>query len=286
MLCSLHDHTPIANAKPIRTADYSVELQRSGPAVLPALYHNMHMVMVCLSGRPFVVRSNGREERATPFSPGESSIHASGPGDRVTWPLGMHCLYVHLHPRLVRRVGQSVHRSSSVVLATRHRLRDVVIRDIGLQLYDFVGRAALTGDRDVRDLVLALAHHVVVGYAAEEPATPHIGTLSIEEALDAFREDTLDWKGVSALAARAGLTRSHFSRRIQALIGVSPHRLVLGSRVEAAKHLLSRRDTSLSEVAYATGFSDQSHLTRVFKKFSGVTPAAFRASHCIGDTIV
>jgi hypothetical protein len=78
MLRSLDDHTPIANAKPIRTADYSVELQRSGPAVLPALYHNMHMVMVCLSGRPFVVHSNGTKNRATPFSAGESSTHAAG----------------------------------------------------------------------------------------------------------------------------------------------------------------------------------------------------------------
>ena len=170
MLRSLDDHTPIANAKPIRTADYSVELQRSGPAVLPALYHNMHMVMVCLSGRSFVVHSNGTENRATPFSPGESSIHAAGLGDRVTWPLGMHCLYVHLHPRLVRRVGQSVHRSPSVVLVTRLRLRDVVIRDIGLQLYDLVSRAEFTGDRDPHDLVY-VAHH----FGANEGQPAHDG---------------------------------------------------------------------------------------------------------------
>jgi AraC-like DNA-binding protein len=47
-------------------------------------------------------------------------------------------------------------------------------------------------------------------------------------------------------------------------------------RIEKAIHLMSTTDYSLTEIAYLTGFSDQSHFTRVFKKFIGKTPSAYK----------
>jgi AraC family transcriptional regulator len=54
--------------------------------------------------------------------------------------------------------------------------------------------------------------------------------------------------------------------------------MVIGSRIEAAKHLLEGAAVSLSEVAYRAGFADQSHLTRVFHRATGLTPARYRAT--------
>jgi AraC family transcriptional regulator len=54
--------------------------------------------------------------------------------------------------------------------------------------------------------------------------------------------------------------------------------MVIGSRIEAAKHLLEGAAVSLSEVAYRAGFADQSHLTRVFQRATGMTPARYRAT--------
>jgi AraC-like DNA-binding protein len=47
-------------------------------------------------------------------------------------------------------------------------------------------------------------------------------------------------------------------------------------RIEKAIALLSASDNSLAEIAYLTGFSDQSHFNRTFKKFVGVNPSAYR----------
>jgi AraC-like DNA-binding protein len=47
-------------------------------------------------------------------------------------------------------------------------------------------------------------------------------------------------------------------------------------RIEKAVQLLRDTDRSLSEIAYLTGFSDQSHFNRIFKKFMGQNPSAYR----------
>ncbi len=49
-------------------------------------------------------------------------------------------------------------------------------------------------------------------------------------------------------------------------------------RIEKAKELMTTRDYSLTEIAYLTGFSDQSHFTRIFKKYTGKNPSAFKKS--------
>ena len=47
-------------------------------------------------------------------------------------------------------------------------------------------------------------------------------------------------------------------------------------RIEKAIHLLNESEYSLAEIAYLTGFSDQSHFNRIFKKTTGKSPSAFR----------
>jgi len=57
---------------------------------------------------------------------------------------------------------------------------------------------------------------------------------------------------------------------------VTPHHYLVQKRVERARELLARTELSLSEIAYAVGFSDQSHLTRHFRQMLEVTPGQFR----------
>jgi AraC-like DNA-binding protein len=276
MLHSLDGSSPVVNSKPVRTPEYSVEIQRSGPALLPAIYRNLHTVTVVLSGEPVVVRDGPGYRHAARFAAGDAGIHPAGPGRRVRWPEGVHCLYVHLHPRLIRRIGEVVLGVPGPDLQSQPRLRDPVIRAIGLELHHLLHARRPPTARTVHDLVMALAHHVTVSYPA--PAIPpvEVGTLSLERILDLFRECEPGSYGVGSVAALCGLSRAHFSRRIRALTGLPPHRLALGSRIEASKHLLERREVPLSQVAYAAGFADQSHLTRTFRRATGYTPGLYR----------
>jgi AraC family transcriptional regulator len=79
------------------------------------------------------------------------------------------------------------------------------------------------------------------------------------------------------LAAVAGLSRFHFTRKFRTTIGTTPHAFVLQQRVERARTLLERTGTSLPDIAANCGFADQPHLTREFKKRIGVTPGRYRS---------
>ncbi|MDT1062613.1 helix-turn-helix transcriptional regulator [Paracoccus sp. CPCC 101403] len=57
---------------------------------------------------------------------------------------------------------------------------------------------------------------------------------------------------------------------------MTPHAWITERRVGRARHLL-RGAMPIAQVAFACGFSSQSHLTRAFRKLAGRTPAEYRA---------
>lgn len=79
------------------------------------------------------------------------------------------------------------------------------------------------------------------------------------------------------LAAGVELSPFHLLRVFRAATGFPPHAWLVLERVCAARHLLAA-GRAPAEVAGAVGFADQAHLTRWFKRVTGVTPAAFRNS--------
>jgi AraC family transcriptional regulator len=77
------------------------------------------------------------------------------------------------------------------------------------------------------------------------------------------------------LAELCGLSETYFSHAFKASTGMPPHQWQMQARIDKARELMCRKSVSLTSVASATGFSDQAHFTRVFKRFTGVTPAAW-----------
>ena len=79
------------------------------------------------------------------------------------------------------------------------------------------------------------------------------------------------------LAEIADLSTFHFAKLFKRSTGSSPHQFVLQRRLERAKELLRNPHISLSEVSLRAGFADQSHLSNVFRRYVGLTPARFRS---------
>jgi AraC family transcriptional regulator len=78
------------------------------------------------------------------------------------------------------------------------------------------------------------------------------------------------------LAQLVDLSPSHFARAFRQSVGVAPRSFVLNRRVLRAKMLMETTDLPLSEIALACGLSDQAHLSRIFRRSTGLTPNAWR----------
>lgn len=88
---------------------------------------------------------------------------------------------------------------------------------------------------------------------------------------DFLRENCDRLVSSSELEAISGLDRFILARQFRQVLGTSPHRYLLMRRLQKAKSFLSR-ESKLAEVASMTGFADQAHFTRHFKKTFGMTP--------------
>jgi AraC family transcriptional regulator len=99
----------------------------------------------------------------------------------------------------------------------------------------------------------------------------------IRKLLDYIEQHLGEDLSLDALAAEVGLSPLYLARAFRLAVGQSPHRYVVGRRVEAAKRLLRDGDAPIADVALAAGFSSQSHLSSWFRRAVGVSPAVYRS---------
>ena len=82
---------------------------------------------------------------------------------------------------------------------------------------------------------------------------------------------------VDALSRATGLGRRQLERRFRAIVGVGPKLACSVARFRKVVLTLHREPgIQLSALAYRTGYADQPHMSREFKRFSGVSPGSYR----------
>lgn len=82
--------------------------------------------------------------------------------------------------------------------------------------------------------------------------------------------------GVGDIAAAAAVSRSGLQRKLKQSMGVTPQELLIEARIKRACQLLVSTDKSVSEVAYACGFTDPKYFSRSFKHSTGKTPSEYK----------
>ena len=94
-----------------------------------------------------------------------------------------------------------------------------------------------------------------------------------------FIHDNLDAKlNWEQIADAVGLTPFTFGRSFKLTTGLTPHQYVIRCRLRKAMSLLANTEQSICDIALDVGCSCQSHLTTLFRKHTGTTPAAFRVT--------
>ncbi len=129
-------------------------------------------------------------------------------------------------------------------------------------------------------LLLEFIGHMVARFGEERASTDSLKrsrTTSIKRACEYLREHYAENVFLDELSALVNLSPFHFSRLFTEQVGIPPHAFQTQLRIARARSLLLRGH-SISQIAARTGFADQSHLTRHFKRLVGVTPGQYRLS--------
>jgi AraC family transcriptional regulator len=101
----------------------------------------------------------------------------------------------------------------------------------------------------------------------------------LETAEELLRTRTGDCVRLGELAAVVGVHPVHLARTFRARHGVSVGEYGRRVRVERAATEVARGESSIAAIAAEAGFADQSHFTRLFRRYMGTTPARFRAAN-------
>jgi AraC-like DNA-binding protein len=165
-------------------------------------------------------------------------------------------------------------RSRSLPFVKEGVIDDAALRDVLLA-------ALSTLDEPLEPLFTSdFVNHLADGLARHSDAPGRLPARpcprSVRLARDYLEANALRHVQSAELEALTGLDRFRLARHFRAAYATSPHRFQLMRRLQRARAMI-QAGNPLAEIAPATGFSDQSHLNRHFKKAFGVTPGRWAA---------
>jgi AraC family transcriptional regulator len=150
---------------------------------------------------------------------------------------------------------------------------DDVVARAGAQLLYEVGRSDPDSALAIESLTWeVLAQATLPQRPLAHAQKPH-WLLSAQEFLESNPRDSF---GLSHLGADLGVHPVHLAATFRRFFGCSVGEYLRRVRLREARRKLADPQLSLAEVAAATGFADQSHLTRTFKRLCGMTPREYR----------
>jgi AraC-like DNA-binding protein len=157
---------------------------------------------------------------------------------------------------------------------------DETIKHVGLSLLPALRAPERVSRLFTDHVTLALAVHTAQTYGGmqmiSKPLKGGLSPWQERRSKEMIAGDLTGTTPLREIAEACGLSVSHFSRAFRRSTGLAPHAWLLQARVESAKALLRKRDSSLSTIAQACGFADQSHFSRVFTRRVGLGPGAWR----------
>jgi len=199
-------------------------------------------------------------------------------------PEGWRCRTIHLHTDIVRSTASELreYASASTIAFRGPTFEDPdAARDL-LELHIRSEAESMPLERQSR--MVALIARLLLRHSERSVSIPPLSHESgaVRRARSYLDEHLSEKVTLDMLAAHAGIPPFRILRAFQHATGLTPHAYQTQARIRAAVHGMLREQAPLADVAAATGFADQAHLTRVFKAIMGATPGQYRAARSTG----
>jgi len=250
------------------------------------LYETTGGVVAC-PGAPthFLAMHVGTPIKATRRVDGPVHRRFQTPGDIDFVPIGAPAtwedsgptsfLRIDLSSMIVRSTAESMGINPDVLsLPPQMQLKDPKLHLVALALKAELESGEPSDRLFAECLATALTAQLIRCYAKSTLPKRGLTRRQWQAVIDYIDENlTLDLS-LSELAAVAGVGTSTFKVLFKQSVGSPVHRYVVRRRVEHAMNLLCGDTPKLNEVALRSGFVDESHMARCFRRVLGMTPAA------------
>ena len=157
---------------------------------------------------------------------------------------------------------------------------DPVMVHLGSVLLPAFQRPNETSAIFIEHVTSAMLTHLCNSYGGARPGTPFskggMTRLQAARAKEFLAAHCADDLSLLDVARACGLSRGHFTKAFRVATGLTPHQWLQRYRIDKAKNQLLDPALSIADIAISCGFADQSHLTRVFSRLVGDSPAAWR----------
>ena len=273
---------PLVSSRDVGWNGIALESYNNVPAgTLSEHEHPTHFLTLLTSGRVrYQWTIEGRTISAE-HAPGSVFILPAGTRDRVSKSGASDCIVLVVAPHFLARALDETAHLADAEMTIRLDLRDRHINALMLALHADLQDGSPVGPLYGECVGTALAHYPLRRYAVR---TPRIGkyrggipAARLNRVLDFMRQNYGRNIRLWELAQLAGMSSNYFCELFKQNTGLSPHQYFLQLRIARAKECLRNPEVTVSQVAEATGFADQSHFTKVFRRIVGITPTQFRA---------
>jgi AraC family transcriptional regulator len=188
---------------------------------------------------------------------------------------------VILSNEVLAQVGQET-RYLRPELQTHEVLNDSTLRHLMEILLSEKQASFRSGLFFLDSVTTTLASYLLRHYSAAsaifENSTGGLAPSVLRRSIEFIQTHLAGNLRLSDLAREAKISTSHLIRSFRQSTGKTPYQYLLHQRIERARSLMRDHRTPLTEVALASGFADQHHLARVFRRITGVTPSSYRRS--------
>ena len=255
---------------------------RSGGGTAPHVHPGMIEMLFCRRGVDLSFDCDGT---ACPFRPGDMFVaQPEMPHFLQRYPksLAMHWMWFKLPPASQTVLGLSPAETRWLV----GRLRELPVSFAAGEpvkrafkrlwhLYRTVPAHAVERRLLLRTAVVDLLLDIVTASCRPERVQPIAQMAKIVEEMRAHPEACYP---VGDLARRSGLSETSFALRFKAATGLPPHAFLLACRMERAKAIMKDGKSSMFAIASSLGFPSAQHFATQFRKFTGLSPRAWRCA--------
>jgi AraC family transcriptional regulator len=281
------ENTPAIVTRSLRTAEISVtEIRCDSP--LPKMtgpIQQKDAFVIGLKLRDFPAHKCWEDGRLTPvcdLRAGESCLYDLKRNLTVLLDKPYHSLAFYLPRTALDAIADDANapRIRDLRYEPGAGVNDVMISGLGSLLLPALSHPDQANPLFVEHVLLAVGVHIAQTYGGMRPMSlPARGGLAPwqeRRATEILRANIKRGVALREVARECGLSVGYFSHAFRRTLGVAPHKWLIEQRVVLSKEKLRDDGLSLSDVATECGFSDQSHLTRVFRQTVGISPGAWR----------